>query len=125
MSKIIKSESKAEKAALTASIKELAELQKQQSSAVKREAKAHTAHSKALALHHKTETKYLKLKAEYEANKLNSENMEASLESERANARDVTDRTAEMAREVEKLRVTQATDEVCHRIRPRAIATHC
>lgn len=40
------------------------------------------------------------------------ENMEKALENERANARDVSDRIAEKAKEVEKLRVTRNTDEV-------------
>jgi len=111
LSKIIKSESKAEKQALAAATKELAELQSQQSQAIKREAKAHTVHTKALALHHKTESKYLLLKAEYEKNQLDMENMEKALENERANARDISDRIAEKAKEVEKLRVTRNTDE--------------
>lgn len=111
ISKIIKAESKAEQQALNAAIKELAELQSQQSGATKREAKAHTAHTKALALHHKTETKYLALKAVYERNQLDAQNMEAALEVERANAREVTERTAEKATEVEKLRLQHAADE--------------
>ena len=69
-------------------------------------------HTKALALHHKTESKYLLLKAEYEKNQLDMENMEKALENERANARDISDRIAEKAKEVEKLRVTRNTDEV-------------
>jgi hypothetical protein len=55
----------------------------------------------------------LKFKAEYEKNQLDMENMEKALENERANAREVSERTAEKAREVEKLRVTRNTDEVC------------
>jgi hypothetical protein len=54
----------------------------------------------------------LLLKAEYEKNQLDMENMEKALENERANARDVSDRIAEKAKEVEKLRVTRNTDEV-------------
>ena len=49
LSKIIKSESKAEKAALNVSIKELAGLYKKQSYTVKPK------HTKALVLHHKTD----------------------------------------------------------------------
>ena len=49
LSKIIKSESKAEEAALNVSIKELAALYKQQSYTVKPK------HTKALVLHHKTD----------------------------------------------------------------------
>jgi hypothetical protein len=94
-------------------MKELSELQSQQAQAIKREAKAHTAHAKALALHHRTESKFLSIKAEYEKNQLDMENMEKALESERANARDINERMAEKAREVEKLRVTLSTDEVC------------
>lgn len=116
LSKVIKSESKAEKQALATSVKELSELQAQQAQAIKREAKAHTAHTKALALHHKTESKYLQFKAEYEKNQLDMLNMEKALENERANARDITERTAEKAREVEKLRITRSTDEVRHSV---------
>jgi hypothetical protein len=64
-------------------------------------------------LHHKTESRYLKLKAEYEKNQLDAENMEKALESERANAREINERTSKKAREVEKLRITHSTDEVC------------
>jgi hypothetical protein len=96
------------------SIKELSGLQSQQISAVKREEKAYSTHSKALKLHHQTETRYLKLKAEYERNQLNAQNMEAALERERANCREIRERTAEKAREVEKLRIVHSTDEVCH-----------
>jgi hypothetical protein len=93
-------------------MKELSERQSQQTQAIKREAKAHTAHTKALALHHKTESKYLQVKAEYEKNQLDMENMEKALENERANAREISERTAEKAKEVEKLRVTRNADEV-------------
>lgn len=112
LSKIIKAESKAEKQALSTAMKELSELQAQQGQSIKREAKAHTAHAKALALHHKTESSYLKLKAEYEKNQLDMENMERALETERANAREISERTAEKASEVEKLRITRGADEV-------------
>jgi len=111
LSKIIKSESKAEKQALEMSIKELSQLQSQQTSALKREAKAYAAHSKALKLHHQTESNFLKLKAEYEQNQLNTQSMEAALDRERANSRDIMERTSEKAREVERLRVIYGTDE--------------
>lgn len=63
-------------------------------------------------MHHQTESRYLKLKAEYEQNLLNAQNMEAALDRERANSREVMERTAEKAREVEKLRIMHSTDEV-------------
>jgi hypothetical protein len=85
--------------------------QSQQTQAVKREAKADTAHAKALALHHKTESRYLLLEAEYEKNRLDTENMEKTLESERANTRELNERTAENAKEVQKIRVTLSTEK--------------
>ncbi|KAF7970099.1 hypothetical protein HWV62_24968 [Athelia sp. TMB] len=111
LSKIIRAEGKAEAAALKTAITELSQLQAQQTLATKREAKAHAVHAKALALHMKTESKYMLLKAEYERNAGDMRAKEEALEAERANAREVSERTAEQAKEVERLRLQTAADE--------------
>lgn len=54
----------------------------------------------------------MKLKAEYEQNLLNAQNMEEAFERERRNCREIMERTTEKAREVEKLRIMYGTDEV-------------
>ncbi|KAF7965389.1 hypothetical protein HWV62_44071 [Athelia sp. TMB] len=104
LSKIVRAEGKAEAAAPKTAITELSQLQAQQTLATKREAKAH-------ALHMKTESRYMLLKAEYEKNAGDMRAKEEAREAERANAREVSERTAEQAKEVERLRLQTAADE--------------
>lgn len=111
LSKILKSEGKAEAAAMATLTKELAQLQKIQSAAIKREAKAHSKHASALSASHKAESKYLKMKAKFDKAHADATSKEEALEKERENAREVSARTAEKAQEVEKLRTTKATDD--------------
>ncbi|KAF7966591.1 hypothetical protein HWV62_37797, partial [Athelia sp. TMB] len=89
---------KAKAAALKTAITELSQLQAQQTLATKHEVKAHVVHAKALTLHTKTESKYMLLKAEYEKNAGDMRTKEEVLEAERANARKVSERTAEQAK---------------------------
>jgi hypothetical protein len=111
LSKIIRAEAKAEAAALKAAIAELAQLQGQQGAATKREAAAAKAQAKALAAHMKSESKYRALKATYERDQGDLHGKEEALSVEQANAREVSERTGEKAREVERLRLQTAADE--------------
>ncbi|KZP22823.1 hypothetical protein FIBSPDRAFT_859294 [Athelia psychrophila] len=111
LSKIIRAEAKAEAAALKAAIAELAQLQGQQGAATKREAAAAKSQAKALSVHMKTESRYMALKAAHERDQGDLRGKEEALAVEQANAREVSERTGEKAREVERLRLQTAADE--------------
>ncbi|KAG2740081.1 hypothetical protein P692DRAFT_20341946 [Suillus brevipes Sb2] len=117
-SKLLKTESKLEKAALTRALKSLAALQDLHKAACKLEAKAEAAHSKSLLASQKAESTFLEARARaeeeharWEGRKGEVRAQEERLEAERETVREMEDRTAECAREVEKLRILKATDE--------------
>ncbi|KAG2133257.1 uncharacterized protein EDB93DRAFT_1254930 [Suillus bovinus] len=117
-SKLLKTESKLEKAALARALKSLAALQDLHKAACKVEAKAEAAHSKSLLAAQKAESMFLEARARAEEERAHWEGkqvevkaQEDRLEAEREIVREVEDRMAECAREIEKLRILKATDE--------------
>lgn len=117
-SKLLKTESKLEKAALARSLKSLAALQELHKAACKLEAKAGAAHSKSLLAAQKAESTFLEARARaeeeharWEGKKGEVKAQEERLEAERETVREMEDRMAECAREIEKLRILKATDE--------------
>ncbi|KAG2356174.1 hypothetical protein BDR07DRAFT_1613247 [Suillus spraguei] len=117
-SKLLKTESKLEKAALARSLKSLATLQDLHKAACKLEAKAGAAHSKSLLAAQKAESTFLEARARaeeeharWEGKKGEVEAQEERLEAEKETVREMEDRMAECAREIEKLRILKATDE--------------
>lgn len=119
LSKLLQTESKLEKAALTRALKSLAALQDLHKSACKREEKVEAAHCKALLAAQKAESIYYEVKAHAEEERARWEGKQAEaraqeerLEAERDTVRKMEERVAECAREVERLRIIKATDEV-------------
>jgi hypothetical protein len=119
LSKLLKTESNLEKAALARALKTLAALQELYKSACKREEKAETAHCKSLLAAQKAESVYYEAKARAEEERARWEGKQAEvraqeerLEAERDTVRTMEERVAECAREVERLRIIKATDEV-------------
>ncbi|KAF5367450.1 hypothetical protein D9758_003650 [Tetrapyrgos nigripes] len=111
LSKIIKEEGKVEKQALGVAIQELADLQKLQKEAVKREAKAHTAHIKALTAFQKAEAAYLAARTKYETAEAEMNAEHEVLEITRDSARQATERMQEKAQEIDSLRKMLGVDE--------------
>ncbi|KAG1744064.1 uncharacterized protein EDB91DRAFT_1246943 [Suillus paluster] len=117
-SKLLKTESSLEKAALARALKSLAALQDLHKSACKLETKAEGAYSKSLLAAQKAESTFHEAKARAEEERARWEGKQAEakaqeerLEAERETVREMEDRMAECAREVEKLRIMKATDE--------------
>ncbi|KAI5983367.1 hypothetical protein EDD15DRAFT_2316147 [Pisolithus albus] len=129
LSKLLKLESMTEKTALNAAISKLASLQDLHKDAVKREAKAESTHAKAVAAVQKSESKYheakaqaaearakaevrvLEERAKLEGKQAEVKAQEERIESEKQTVRELEQRLAECAREVERLRIIKATDE--------------
>ncbi|KII85198.1 hypothetical protein PLICRDRAFT_116583 [Plicaturopsis crispa FD-325 SS-3] len=111
LSKVIQKEAASEKAALTVSIAELAELQKLQKTAVKREAAAHSAYTKTLTATLKAEEAYLAAQVKFRALEAELAEREESLKVARDGARGATERMAEKMKEVERVRVLRGVDE--------------
>ncbi|KAG1839448.1 hypothetical protein DFJ58DRAFT_708823 [Suillus subalutaceus] len=117
-SKLLKTESKSEKAALARALQSLAALQDLHKAACKLEAKAEATHYKSLMAAQKAESTFLEARARaeeeharWEGKKAEVKAQEERLEAERETVRETEDRMAECAREVEKLRIPKATDE--------------
>lgn len=129
LSKLLKLESMTEKTALNAAISKLASLQDLHKDAVRREAKAESTHAKAVAAVQKSESKYheakaqaaearakaevrvLEERAKLEGKQAEVKAQEERIESEKQTVRELEQRLAECAREVERLRIIKATDE--------------
>ncbi|KZT24403.1 hypothetical protein NEOLEDRAFT_1050951, partial [Neolentinus lepideus HHB14362 ss-1] len=111
LSKIIRTEQKAERQALDIAMKELAELTKLQKAAMKDESRAHTTHATTLKGFHKTELEYLAARAKYESALTDLKNAEEGLEQMRHHAAMVTDMVKEKMREVEDLRGMKKVDD--------------
>ncbi|KAG2047679.1 hypothetical protein BDR06DRAFT_1024857 [Suillus hirtellus] len=117
-SKLLKTESKLEKAALARALKSLAALQDLHKAACKLETRAEAAHSKSLLAAQQAESTFLEVKARaeeerarWEGKQVEVKAQEERLEAEREIVREMEDRMAECAREIEKLRIVKATDE--------------
>ncbi|KAG7089465.1 hypothetical protein E1B28_011150 [Marasmius oreades] len=111
LSKIIKKEGKVEKQALGVAINELAELQKIQQAAVKREAKSHTQHTKAVAAFTKAEAAYLEARTKFETAQALMNAEQENLEIARNAAMEATAKMQEKSQEVDSLRQTFGVDE--------------
>jgi hypothetical protein len=129
-SKLLKTESSTEKAALEAALKTLAALQDLHKAAVKREAKAEAAHAKALCAAQKAESRFHEAKAQAAQEVARAEArcigerarwegkggevraQEERLESEKEIVMNMEERMVECAREVERLRIMKGTDDV-------------
>ncbi|OJA16664.1 hypothetical protein AZE42_09267 [Rhizopogon vesiculosus] len=118
LSKLLKTESELEKAALARALKSLAALQDLHKCACKREEKAEAAQYKSLLAAQKAKSIYYEAKARAEEERARWDGKQAEvraqegrLEAERDNVRKMDERVAECAREVERLRIMKATDE--------------
>ncbi|KAL1738664.1 hypothetical protein HDZ31DRAFT_69754, partial [Schizophyllum fasciatum] len=111
LSKVIKQEARVERKALGVVIQELADLQRMQKEAVKREAKAHAAHVKAVAAHHKAEEEYIAARVRYETSLAEMNAFGEALELARENARKATEGIQEKSQEVDALRTMYGVDE--------------
>ncbi|KAH9964379.1 hypothetical protein BGW80DRAFT_1123583, partial [Lactifluus volemus] len=111
LSKIIKSEAKAEKAALHVALKELAEIQKLQKESIKEEAMSHTKHSRALSDARKAEMELLVARTASEREQASLRAAGEVLEVSRKHARETTEMLREKMEEVERLRVYKQVDD--------------
>jgi len=111
MSKIIKSEAKAEDKLLKNAMKDLHEVQKIQKRAVNDESSALKAHSKAVKLEHKLNKAYLDAKAKYENAAANLNAKTEKLEAVRQHAQQQTALLHVRSQEVDQLRTQKATDD--------------
>ncbi|KAL1696846.1 hypothetical protein GGG16DRAFT_98756 [Schizophyllum commune] len=111
LSRVIKQEARVEKKALNVVIQELADLQRMQKEAVKREAKAHAAHVKAVTAHHKAEEEYIAARVRYETTLAEMNAFGEALELARENARKTTESIQEKSQEVDALRTMYGVDE--------------
>ncbi|KAI0254969.1 hypothetical protein BJV78DRAFT_807863 [Lactifluus subvellereus] len=111
LSKIIKSEAKAEEAALHVALKELAEIQKLQKASIKEEAKSHSRHSRALSDAHKAEMELLVARTANEREQANLRATGEVLEASRKHARETTEMLRGKMEEVERLRMYKQVDD--------------
>ncbi|KAI0661743.1 hypothetical protein C8Q70DRAFT_910838 [Cubamyces menziesii] len=109
--KIIKAEGKAEKKALDEAVKELADIQKLQKTAVKEEAKSYSTYAKALREFHKAELEFFAARAKYERAQADLKALEDVREASKQHAQETTEMLQEKNREVEWLRAQKATDD--------------
>ncbi|KAH9178136.1 hypothetical protein EDB89DRAFT_1901729 [Lactarius sanguifluus] len=111
LSKIIRSEAKAEKAALDVALGELAEIQKLQKASVKEEAESHTKHSRALSDAHKAEMNVFVARTANEREQAGLRAAGDELEACRKHARETTDMLRDKMHEIERLRVYKGVDD--------------
>jgi len=130
-SKLLKTEATTEKVALDSALKTLSALQSLHKAAIKREEKAESSHASALAAAQRAESRYqeerakaaeLRARAEarcteeharWEGKQGEVRAQQERLESTRETVKEMETRIADCAREVERLRIVKATDEVC------------
>ncbi|KAF9052484.1 hypothetical protein BDZ89DRAFT_1107695 [Hymenopellis radicata] len=110
-SKIIKTEGKVERQALSVALKQLSELQTIQKEAVKRESKAYTVHTKSFTSLQKYEAALLAARRKYETMQAQFNADAEALEVARNNAREVTESMQEKSQEVDGLRTMFSVDE--------------
>ncbi|KZT73031.1 hypothetical protein DAEQUDRAFT_762395 [Daedalea quercina L-15889] len=111
LSKVLKSEAKSEAKAVDQAIRELADIQKMQKTALKEESRAVSSHAKALRTFHKEELEYLAARARYEKAQAELAAVEDTRDSAREHAQEVTEMMQEKSREVEWLRSQKAADD--------------
>ncbi|KAJ7773421.1 hypothetical protein B0H16DRAFT_148897 [Mycena metata] len=111
LAKIIKTEAKVEKKALTVALKELASLQKIQKTAVKREAKAQSVYTKTLTTFQKHEAAFLAARTKYESSQSQLTSNTEALEISRNNAKEATAGMQDKSQEVDGLRTMFDVDE--------------
>lgn len=109
--KVIKAEGKAQKANLTAALKELPRMQKVQKQASKDESRALSKHAKAASYEHKLNTRFLAAKAAHEAALADLNAKIEQLEMSRSAAQHETQELSKKRREVEELRQQKAVDD--------------
>lgn len=112
LSKVIKSEGKAEAAAVKGSIKELERLSHMQKSAAAAERKSQMRLSKHTAREHKARLRFLKEKERYERIEGELRNAENDYEERRDHAAGLTSQVAEKTQELDDLRGQKAADDV-------------
>ena len=130
VAKIIKEEGKAEKQALDEAVKELADLQKLQKSALKvrldpeistvfellttlqEESKTYTAYSKALKEFRKVELEFFAMRAKYERAQADLQAHQDARDASRSYAQEATEMLQDKNREVEWLRAQKSADDV-------------
>ncbi|KAI0303583.1 hypothetical protein B0F90DRAFT_1916580 [Multifurca ochricompacta] len=111
LSKIIKSESKAESASLHVALEELAEIQKLQKGSIKEEGISQSRHSRALSDAHKAEMELLIARTANEREQAGLRAAGEVLEASRKHARETTEMLREKMEEVERLRVYKQMDD--------------
>ncbi|KAF7316757.1 DNA binding protein Ncp1 [Mycena chlorophos] len=111
LAKIIRSEAKVEKKALSAAVNELAQLQKIQKTAAKREEKAQAAYNKSLSTFQKHEAAFLAARAKFESSQALLNSNTETLEISRNNAKDATANLQDKSTEVDGLRQMYDVDE--------------
>lgn len=129
-SKLLKTESSNEKVALDSALKHLSALQNLHKAAIKRESRAEAAHARALSSAQKAESRFQEEKARsaevraraearckeerarWEGKEGELQAQKEWLESTRETVKETETRIVECAREVERLRIVKAMDEV-------------
>ncbi|KAI0690143.1 hypothetical protein BC835DRAFT_1281545 [Cytidiella melzeri] len=122
MAKVIKQEGKAEKLALEQAVRELAELQKIQKSAVKEEAKANASFAQAMRVFHKEELAFLAARARYEKAQAELQGHENARDAARDHASEATEMLQDKNREIEWLRAQKHADDREREVRLRELA---
>lgn len=130
-SKLLKTESTTEKVALDSALKTLSCLQSLHKTAIKREGKAEVSYAKALSaaqdaegrfheergrateMRARAEARCIQERARWEGKEGEVRAQQERLDSARETVKETELRIAECAREVERLRIVKATDEVC------------
>lgn len=112
LAKIIKSEGKAEHAAVKGSIKELERLNKLQREAAHAERKSQSRLSKWISKEHRARLRFLKEKERYEKVEGDLRNAENDYEERRDHAAGLTAQVAEKTQELDDLRGQKAADDV-------------
>lgn len=129
-SKLLKTDSTNEKVALDSALKNLSALQSLHKAAIKRESKVEATHARALSAAQKAESRFqeekartaevraraearcIEERARWEGKEGELRAQQERLESARETVKETEARITECAREVERLRIVKATDEV-------------
>lgn len=112
LAKVLKSEGKAEAAAVKGGIKELERLSKLQKEAAYAERKSQMRLSKYTSKEHKARLRFLKEKERYERVEGDLRNAENDYEERRDHAAGLTGQVAEKTQELDDLRGQKAADDV-------------
>lgn len=130
-SKLLKTESTTEKVALHSALRNLSVLQGLHKAAIKRETRAEASYARALSAAQKAESRFQEEKARVAEVRARAETrcteerarwegkegealaQQERLDSARETVKEMEMRISDCAREVERLRIVKATDEVC------------